>query len=243
MQRRVAWVSLAATLVACGSPPEAREPRNVERDTARDGWTSTSASAAPSASAVAPATSSAPPASASSVAPVVGSSSAAPDSSPSATVPTTAPPPVVEPPALVVDRAQRLFLGGSIAFRDGEAALELSSDAWLGRVVEHLRDTPRVTRLRIEAHTELAGAEATNLTLSKARALAVARWLVLHGVDCRRLVPVGFGASRPRVAPETTPAEREQNRRIEFVHAELEGKAYRGLPLDGGGTIAGDACR
>jgi len=189
--------------------------------------TSSSTSVAPSVA------SSAPPA----VAPA-GSASSSPTASTSAS-------PSIEPPpqGLVVDRAQRLVLGGAIAFREGDAALELASDAWLARIVEHLRDTPRVTRLRIEAHTEIAGTEAASLTLSKARALAVARWLVLHGVDCRRLVPVGFGSSRPRVTPETTPAEREQNRRIELVHAELEGKAYRGLPLDGGGTIAGDACR
>ncbi|MBK8266520.1 MAG: OmpA family protein [Nannocystis sp.] len=65
-----------------------------------------------------------------------------------------------------------------------------------------------VSLVRIEGH-------ASDQALSEARALAVTRWLVVRGVACERLVPVGFGptkpvadASTPRVAPPTCASTR-----------------------------------
>lgn len=68
--------------------------------------------------------------------------------------------------------------------------------------------------------------------------MAVARALIGKGVDCHRLVVVGFGDTKPVAAP---PAP--GNTRIEFVNAALRGRLIGGMPEDGGGRIAGDPCQ
>ena len=71
--------------------------------------------------------------------------------------------------------------------------------------------------------------------------MSVSRALVRRGVDCKRLIPVGFGSSKP-VAFEATPEGKAQNQRIEMVNAQLRGIAIGGMPADGGGRVAGDPC-
>jgi len=116
------------------------------------------------------------------------------------------------------------------------------SDAVLLFVAKHLRARPRVTKLRIESHSDSVGRARANQVLTQHRAMAVARWLVAKGIDCRRLVPVGFGESKP-IASNGTPEGRAQNRRTEFHVAARRGRPIRGLPIDGGGKVAGNPCR
>ncbi len=66
----------------------------------------------------------------------------------------------------------------------------------------------------IHGHTDSIGTEAYNQKLSERRAQAVINYLVEKGVDPARLASKGFGESSP-VAPNTTPAERQKNRRVE----------------------------
>ncbi len=104
-----------------------------------------------------------------------------------------------------------------------------------GPALEHafayLEAKSYISTLRIEVH-------APDQAQSEARALAVAEWLVRKGIDCKRLLPVGFGATKPVAAPGAP-----QNWRTEFVNAAMRGKAIGGMPLDGGGKIAGDPCQ
>ena len=71
--------------------------------------------------------------------------------------------------------------------------------------------------------------------------MTVARWLVGKGIDCKRLIPVGFGETKP-VADNKTPDGKAQNRRTDFINAELDGKAVMGMPVDGGAPKVLDAC-
>lgn len=114
-----------------------------------------------------------------------------------------------------------------------------NSEAALAHVKAYLEAKPYITKLRIEVHTDTGGEQAQKLT--DARALSVAQALVKAGVDCKRLIAVGFGDTKP-VAPNDTPENKAQNRRTVFVNAELKGRAIGGMPLDGGGHVAGDAC-
>jgi OmpA-OmpF porin, OOP family len=70
-------------------------------------------------------------------------------------------------------------------------------------------------RVAVSGHTDNTGRAETNLQLSRDRARAVADYLVSRGIESRRLVWVGFGASRP-VAENTTEDGKARNRRIEF---------------------------
>jgi OOP family OmpA-OmpF porin len=65
---------------------------------------------------------------------------------------------------------------------------------------------------------------------------------VALGVDCKRLLPVGFGSGKP-LSDNPTPEGKAQNRRVTFINAALEGKPIGGMPVDGGGTAAGNPCK
>jgi len=135
-----------------------------------------------------------------------------------------------------------LKLPGPVVFESGKAILKPESDTVLDVVKQYLEAKPEITLLRIEGHTDNVGIPAENQTLSELRSLAVAKWLVAKGIDCKRLLPVGFGQDKP-VADNKTPDGREQNRRTAFVNAELKKKPIGGMPVDGGGKVAGDACK
>lgn len=136
----------------------------------------------------------------------------------------------------------QLKLPGPVMFETGKAVLKPESDAVLDVVKQYLEAKPAITLLRIEGHTDNVGIAADNQKLSEARSMAVAQWLIGKGISCKRLLPVGFGQDKP-IADNKTPEGREQNRRTAFVNAELKGKAIGGMPVDGGGKVAGDACK
>ncbi len=132
----------------------------------------------------------------------------------------------------------RIVLPAPLVFETGRA--ELTSPAPLAPLVAHLAKREFITLVRIEGH--VAGVPAAEAqALSAARALAVARALVAQGVDCKRLLPVAFGDTKP-AADNKTPAGRAQNTRIELHNATLRGRAIGGMPVDGGGQPAGDPC-
>jgi len=106
---------------------------------------------------------------------------------------------------------------------------------------QYLAGKSYISLLRIESHTDKSGDADYDQNLSQKRAMAVCSRLVKLGVDCKRLVAVGFGDTKP-VADNATMAGRAKNQRISFVNAALNGKSIGGLPADGGGSISGDPC-
>lgn len=139
-------------------------------------------------------------------------------------------------------KGDQLELPGPVVFDVNKTTLRPESDDVLQIVHDYLAATPKVSLLRIEGHTDDVGQDAANQKLSEGRAMAVAKWLKDKGIDCKRLIPVGFGETRP-VADNKAEEGKAQNRRTAFVNAELDGKPIGGLPVDGGGTRAGDACK
>lgn len=127
----------------------------------------------------------------------------------------------------------RLELPAPIVFT-GEA-LDPASDPALEHARGYLAAKDYITLMRVEGHAD-------DQALSERRAVTVARWLIAHGVDCKRLIAVGFGANKP-IADNRTPEGRAQNTRIELHNAELRGRAIGGAPTDGGGQVASaDLC-
>lgn len=179
---------------------------------------------------------------------VGGGEEPAPPPPPVTAAPTAAPtaePAPKKPPMLTrkfdVDKEGRLSLPGPVVFETGSDTLKPESDAVLEHVQKYLEQKPEITKLRIEGHTDNVGKPADNQTLSEKRAMAVARWLVAKGIDCKRLVAVGFGQDKP-VAPNDTEEGRAQNRRVAFFNAAVNDKPLGGKPVDGGGKPAGDPC-
>jgi len=103
----------------------------------------------------------------------------------------------------------------NIYFDVGSATLKPESYGVLDGVVETLLDNPDAT-VRIAGHTDSDGSESFNQTLSEQRAQSVFTYLVNHGVSARRLSTIGYGETAP-VVPNTSSANKAQNRRIEFT--------------------------
>ena len=105
------------------------------------------------------------------------------------------------------------------------------------KVLEQLKvfmdDNPRVSKLRIEGHTDNVGTPDGNVTLSGQRALTVKAFVVGKGVAKERLIAVGCGQNKP-IADNTTEEGKAKNRRTEFRIAELNGKKYMGRDPNGG---------
>jgi outer membrane protein OmpA-like peptidoglycan-associated protein len=63
------------------------------------------------------------------------------------------------------------------------------------------------------------GDNAYNMKLSQARADAVRKYLITHGIAAPRLVAKGYGPTQP-IVPNTSDANRGLNRRVQFIRTE-----------------------
>jgi len=116
-------------------------------------------------------------------------------------------------PILFTEARTPVVLRG-VTFETGRSALKPDSYTILDIVAASLIANPEI-RIEIAGHTDNTGSIATNLRLSQARADAVRTYLASKGVSPDRMVANGYGPSQP-VAPNTTPAGRAQNRRVEL---------------------------
>ncbi len=163
--------------------------------------------------------------------------------------PTPAPAPAAAPKRAKITSFQMengaLKLPGAVVFETASDKLKPESDEVLHVVKDYLDAKPDVTLIRIEGHTDNDGTKDSNQVLSEKRAMAVARWLTAAGEKCDRLLPVGFGQMKTIAGTpdKQTADEKTLNRRVAFVNAALDGRPIGGMPVDGGGKVAGDPCK
>jgi OOP family OmpA-OmpF porin len=111
-------------------------------------------------------------------------------------------------------RAFNRSLDVAVDFRQSSADIRTSSYVTLERILEVSNDC-RTGTIAIRGHSDALGDETWNRQLSRARAQAVADYLIAGGVEANRLIVAGLGSSEP-VADNSTPVGRSLNRRIEF---------------------------
>jgi len=103
-----------------------------------------------------------------------------------------------------------------IYFDVNKDVVKAESYGTLKDIAQVLNEVPDV-KVKIVGHTDSDGADAANLDLSKRRAAAVKAELAKSfGVNANRLVTDGMG-EKQSVAPNDTPVNKAQNRRVEFV--------------------------
>ena len=146
------------------------------------------------------------------------------------------------PPQGFVLEGNQLNVPAPVTFETGSDKLRPESAAAIAHVKAYLDAKSYISLMRVEVHSDAQGGAAFNQTMSEKRALAVAHALVAAGVDCKRVIPVGFGETKP-IADNSTAEGRAANRRVVFTNAALRGHAIGGMPVDGGGKVAGDPCR
>jgi outer membrane protein OmpA-like peptidoglycan-associated protein len=110
----------------------------------------------------------------------------------------------------------------NIYFDSGSANIKPESFGILDNVAQTLIANQGVS-VRIAGHTDSDGSESYNQGLSERRAAAVRDYLVTKGVSAATLSTVGYGEGQP-VVPNTSAANKAQNRRIEFI---ILGQAIR----------------
>ena len=101
-----------------------------------------------------------------------------------------------------------------IQFSQSSTAIRQSSYPLLDRLSEYAYDC-RTEKIAITGHTDASGEESWNLTVSRARAQAVADHLIANGVAAERFIIEGLGSQRP-LAENDTVQGRARNRRIQF---------------------------
>jgi outer membrane protein OmpA-like peptidoglycan-associated protein len=116
---------------------------------------------------------------------------------------------------LVVLREDRIEILDKVYFAFAKARIEKRSWKLLDQVAQVLRQHPDLVAIEVQGHTDDRGSARTNTALSQARAEAVVAHLRRRGVSADRLAARGYGPLRA-LAPNTTAAGREKNRRVEF---------------------------
>jgi chemotaxis protein MotB len=109
-------------------------------------------------------------------------------------------------------------LTDKVLFESGSAELKPGSHGLLDALARLLKTTVR-NPIQVEGNTDnvpVNGQFPTNWELSTARATAVVRHLIGHGVNPDRLAATGY-ADRHPIAPNATDSGRRRNRRVELV--------------------------
>jgi len=102
-----------------------------------------------------------------------------------------------------------------ILFDVDKTNLKPAAQNSLKHLAVSLQNNPQ-TNILVVGHTDSTGTAAHNMDLSIRRSGAVKSYLEQQGVDGTRLTTQGKGETEP-IAPNSTPAGRTQNRRVEIV--------------------------
>ena len=109
---------------------------------------------------------------------------------------------------VVSTNAQNIYFTGTTT------TLMTKSNASLNNIVKILNENPDL-KVKIEGHTDNAGNDDANMTLSTNRAEAVKTYLVNKGISEDRITTEGFGETTP-IADNNTATGRTKNRRVEI---------------------------
>lgn len=124
---------------------------------------------------------------------------------------------VVEDPAeRELNNLEKVFsVSTDVLFVQNTQTLSSNGTQILDLILGFMAKYPSV-RLQVACHTDNTGSAPANLTLSVRRAEAMVNYLVINGVNRNRLVPSGFGGTRP-IAPNYQESDRKNNRRVDFT--------------------------
>ncbi len=135
------------------------------------------------------------------------------------------PPPEPEPakPMRVEMRDNSIVINEKIQFAYNDSTILDVSFSLLDEVADVIKKAPHVKKIEIGGHASTEGSDSHNKRLSDARAKSVLKYLTEKGgVSKDKLTAVGYGEEKPLVSPEETEADREKNRRVEFLILEQD---------------------
>lgn len=101
-----------------------------------------------------------------------------------------------------------------VYFDTNKSNVKGTSAETLNRLAEIFREYPKSVIL-IEGHTDSAGSDEYNMTLSQQRAESVTKYLIAQGIASDRFTTKWYGESQPK-ADNATPEGKAKNRRVEL---------------------------
>ncbi len=101
-----------------------------------------------------------------------------------------------------------------VYFDTNKSNIKGTSSETLNKLAAIFREYPKSVIL-VEGHTDSAGAEDYNMTLSKQRAESVTNYLIAQGLNAGRFTTKWYGEMQPK-ADNGTPEGRAKNRRVEL---------------------------
>ncbi|CAM3379684.1 OmpA family protein [Zobellia roscoffensis] len=102
-----------------------------------------------------------------------------------------------------------------VYFDTNKSDVKGTSQTTLNSMAQILKDYPK-SNVLVEGHTDSAGPDDYNMTLSKQRATSVTNYLTAQGIDKSRLETKWYGESQP-VGDNTTTEGKAKNRRVELA--------------------------
>jgi len=99
----------------------------------------------------------------------------------------------------------------SIEFKG--TTLKPSASKVLGQIAATLRAHPEIVRIKVNVHTNPAGDEAGERTMTEQRAIAIREWLIKAGISAERVSGSGMGGTKPLVKGKKSPV----NERIDII--------------------------
>jgi outer membrane protein OmpA-like peptidoglycan-associated protein/tetratricopeptide (TPR) repeat protein len=102
----------------------------------------------------------------------------------------------------------------NIFFGNNETKLQPESEVELNKIISLLNENPNM-KVQISGHTDNVGKKEANQLLSLNRAKSVVNYLIEKGININRLLPKGFGDTKP-VASNDTNEGKSLNRRTEI---------------------------
>jgi len=116
------------------------------------------------------------------------------------------------------DSLNDLFELNPIEFDVNLATIRSSSIPTLVQAAATINANPESGDFLVVGHTDSDGSAVSNFALSEARANAVVNYLIQNeDVDADRLEAEGRGETELLVTPETSPQDKQDNRRIEWI--------------------------
>ena len=112
------------------------------------------------------------------------------------------------------DGSVGLIMPGSITFDTNKSNIKPNFYSTLNKVAQTLADDNK-SAILVTGYTDNTGNDSINIPLSQARAQSVKNYLAGQGISGSRIDAQGLGSANP-IASNTTPAGREQNRRVEI---------------------------
>ena len=107
------------------------------------------------------------------------------------------------------------FVTHAILFDINKSSIKQESLDFIKQLAIWLKKNTMI-KLEIDGHTDNDGSATANIILSQNRADEVKKQLIVSGIDATRLTTKGYGATKP-IKPNTTPEDKAENRRVEFV--------------------------